>query len=199
MQKIDIRISPGQKTKMGMSIPSVSMRPIKDCGNCSHCRADCYALKAWSMYKETRAAWTANGKSFRADPFASIQVVHNWLKRKRKLPRFFRIHVAGDFLSQDHLEAWSLLAGQWPAVKFLAFTKMYGLDYGVCPDNLQVVFSMWPGMPDTAPAGAPRAWMQDGTETRIPDDAIECPGRCEDCGMCWSLSSIGRDVYFHQH
>jgi hypothetical protein len=22
------------------------------------------------------------------------------------------------------------------------------------------------------------AWMQDGTETRVPEDAIECPGQC---------------------
>lgn len=199
IKTLDVRVSKGQKTKLGVTIPSVSMIPVKDCGNCDYCRELCYALKAWRMYKETRAAWTANSRAFREDPYSAVMTVYRWLARKRKLPRFFRIHVAADFLNQDHVDAWAMLAREFPTVKFLAFTKMHHLDFSACPENLQIVHSMWPGMPDTAPKNARRAWVQDGTETRIPADAIECAGKCDDCGMCWSLKAVGHDVWFHVH
>ena len=129
-------------------------------------------------------------------PVLAIQDIHNQLKRRKSLPRYFRIHVAGDFLNQDHVECWALLASKWPQIRFLAFTKMHTLDYTVMPENVTVVFSMWPGLPDNAPEGAPRAWMQDGTETRVPNDALECPGKCENCFACWGTT---KDVIFHKH
>jgi hypothetical protein len=43
------------------------------------------------------------------------------------------------------------------------------------------------------------AWMQDGTETRIPKGAIECHGNCETCGLCYELPRLGVDVVFHKH
>ena len=193
-----IAVSAGN-SKLGAAIPNVSLIPIKDCGNCEQCRTDCYALKAWRQYKPTRAAWTRNSKAFRADPVAACQQIHDWLAKKRKRPEFFRIHVAGDFLNQSAVNAWSNLAADNADIKFLAFTKMHALDYSTIASNMTVVHSMWPGLADTAPNGASRAWLQDGTETRIPQDAIHCPGNCADCGMCWELPSIGRDVYFTIH
>ena len=191
----NVKLSGGNQ-KVG-KCPNVSLIPIKDCGNCSECRDTCYAMKAWRQYPDTRKAWSHNSKLFRSDPFAAIQTVVNQLRKKRKLP-FVRIHVAGDFLNQDHVEAWALCATEFPGTKFLAFTKMHELNYDVMPSNVSIVFSQWPGMPDNAPKG-PRAWCQDGTETRIPDSAIHCPGSCEDCGMCWELPKLGRDVYFDIH
>ena len=40
---------------------------------------------------------------------------------------------------------------------------------------------------------------EDGSEVRVPKDAIECPGNCESCGMCYELDRLGRDVVFHKH
>src|ERR1035437_875610 len=34
-------------------------------------------------------------------------------------------------------------------------------------------------------------------ETRVPADAIACPGNCESCGMCYELERLGHDVVFH--
>ena len=45
----------------------------------------------------------------------------------------------------------------------------------------------------------PEGTMQDGTETRVPEDAIRCPGNCETCGLCYELPRLGRDVVFHKH
>jgi hypothetical protein len=62
-----------------------------------------------------------------------------------------------------------------------------------------IVFSAWPGMTFLNPHGHRVAWMQDGSETRVPDDAIECPGNCESCGLCFEHDRLGRDVVFHKH
>lgn len=194
-----IKISSGN-SKLGPAIPNISMVPIRDCGNCGHCRKDCYALKAWRQYKQTRDAWSHNGNEFRKDPYKAAASVILQLGRKKKLPRFFRIHVAGDFLNQDHLNAWFDVASTFPQIKFLAFTKMHSLDYKECPSNLKVKASTWPTMTDkeidSIPKFLNKSWVQDGTETRIPANAIECPGICETCGVCWNLDV---DVFFYKH
>jgi hypothetical protein len=62
------------------------------------------------------------------------------------------------------------VARAFPGIQFLAFTKMHHLDYSSAPKNLTVVFSMFPGMPKPK-ANMPIAWVQDGTEKRIPESA----------------------------
>lgn len=48
-------------SKLG-SIPNISLIPGKDCGDVP-CKAQCYALKAWKQYPETRAAWKRNSRT----------------------------------------------------------------------------------------------------------------------------------------
>ena len=43
------------------------------------------------------------------------------------------------------------------------------------------------------------AWCDDGEETRIPADAIECPGNCNECRVCWYLSKLDKDTKFKKH
>ena len=193
-----IHLSPGN-SKLG-SVYNVSLRPIADCGNCDLCKRDCYALKAWRMYEKARAAWTRNAEAFRADPQKACEDIDTQLQSldaRGRLPKLFRIHTAGDFLSQEHVDAYIWLAKRWPQMRFFAFTKMHHLNYRRCPDNFAVLMSMWPGMPKPKRnRGRPKAWMQDGTETRIPPTAIACPGKCDTCGACWSTRV---DVYFKKH
>lgn len=194
IKPIDIRISP-KNSKLG-KIPNISLIPVKDCGDCDHCMADCYALKAWRQYPAVRKAWKANSDGFRQDIGAAMVPIYEYLEKKS--PKFFRIHVAGDFLSQEHVDAWIGCAEAFENTKFLAFTKM-DLDFSAIPDNLTIIYSQWPGREISSDVPGTRAWVQDGTETRIPADAIECPGHCDDCGMCWNLPAIGKDVFFYSH
>jgi hypothetical protein len=174
--------------------PNVSLTPVESCGNCEGCKAKCYALKAYRQYPNVRTAWDINLEHAK-DGSLFVEIENYLCKHK---PRFFRWHVAGDILDQVYLDHMCQLADVHPETKFLAFTKMYHLDYSRKPENLTIVFSAWPGqpMPETT---MPISWVQDGTETRIPDNALECPGNCGSCGMCWSLPKLGRDVYFHIH
>jgi hypothetical protein len=112
------------------------------------------------------------------------------------LMRWWELVIVGE--TKDTADGFAHHRVWNPSTIFLAFTKRYDLEYSEIPENLTIIFSMWPGVPDTAPRGFPRAWMQDGTEDRVPDDALESPGICHNCGMCWQLAKIGRDVVFHK-
>jgi ferredoxin len=182
-------------SKLGV-LPAISLIPGRDCGNCEVCIKSCYALKAWRQYPGTRAAWERNSTAARDHRQQYFTDIGAYLTKYR--PAYFRWHVAGDILDQDYFERMMRLARQHPATRFLAFTKMYGLDFRGRPRNLTIVLSMWPGLRNPTKS-LPRAWYQDGTETRVPESAIHCPGNCETCGMCWDLPRIGRDVVFFRH
>ena len=186
-----------ENTKLG-KIHNISLRPVADCGSCKHCRDNCYALKAYRQYPDTRASWDANSKMARLDPLIYEAMLNAWLMTRK--PRFFRLFVSGDFLSQAHVDIHVRVARRNPGTKFLAFTKMHDLDFSAAPSNMSIVLSRWIG--DTEPAnplGLRMAWYQDGTETRVPDNAIPCSDKCDKCFKCWSLKSIGRDIVLNAH
>jgi len=194
-----VAISAGNM-KLGKKIPNVSLIPGGDCGDVPCTGDGCYALKAWRQYKETRAAWKRNSQLARRQSDAYFNQVRGFLERKR--PEWFRWHVAGDILNQGYLENMKQLAREFPETKFLCFTKRHELRFGKVPGNLAIVLSFWPGWGNLSRArkkGLPVAWMQDGTETRAPKNALQCPGSCEQCAACWNLKRIGLDVVFNKH
>lgn len=83
----------------------------------------------------------------------------------------------------------------------LAFTKQWDNIRGVnFTDNVSIVLSAWPGttIPEDLRELYSVAWLNDGSEP-MPADAIECPGNCSTCGVCWSLSKRHIDVFFNKH
>lgn len=186
-------------TKLG-TIPNISLLPGKTCVKGIPCAkaGQCYAMKFVKMYANVKTSWSANTKLALTDRPAYFETIRQFLAKNT--PRHFRWHVSGDILDQSYLDSMVELANEFPQTRFLAFTKRHTLDYSARPANLSIVFSMWPGMPvPIAPKGIQIAWMKDDREDRIPAGSIECPGKCENCMMCWSLPEIGRDVYFHKH
>jgi hypothetical protein len=159
-------------------------------------------LKALRLYPATRAAWRRNEYLAKRHPESYFRQIAAQVAEAK--PRLFRWHVAGDILSTDYLGGMCRIATAHPSTHFLAFTKAFEIvnryeDRTAVPANLVIVFSAWPRMTFLNPHRHRVAWMQDGTESRVPEDAIECPGNCESCGMCYELSRIGRDVVFHKH
>ena len=200
MTKLKIAIAKGN-TKMGDNMPSISLPPGTTCSEiaCKTCLKSCYIMKAWRMYKATRAAYKRNLKIWKTAPEEYMQQVREYLKKKK--PRFFRWHVGGDIPDQYYLDWMLSIAANFHKTKFLVFTKKYELDYSKSRfvKNLAVVFSAWPGVSIDRMKGVPIAWMQDGTETRVPEGALECHGGCSTCGMCWNLPKLGKDVFFNKH
>lgn len=176
------------------NIPSVSLVPGLDCGNCSKCLKGCYAMKAYRMYPATRDAYHRNSDMAHNDRGSYFQQIADELVSNPT--RFFRWHVAGDILDQDYLNRMVDMAVFFPGVRFLCFTKRFDIRFGRLPENLTIILSVWPGMPLPRNRTLPRAYMQDGTETRIPKGARECPGSCEDCKLCYGLKG---SVVFNKH
>ena len=192
-----IKISPGN-SKLG-NIPNTSVIPVTDCKDDVPCADKCYAMKAWKQYPNVRAAWTHNSEEWKKDPLEAAKSVVYQLRKKKNL-KYFRIHVAGDFMDQTHLDMWSYIAKRLPSVKFRAFTKRFDLNYGFIPQNLLIGFSMWPGCKDEPPKMynyIPRAWVQDGTETRIPKGSVECNDDCNECKICWD--NPPKNLHFDIH
>jgi ferredoxin len=193
-----LKISSGN-SKLG-KIPNVSLRPIKDCPNCKSCAKDCYALKAYRMYPGVRNAWDGNAKAVRKSGWEADADAY----LTKHSPRFFRLHVAGDFISAKYFLAWVEIAKRHPETRFLAFTKAFDETAGVkLPGNFQVINSAFPGihgLPLDKPiafAGEPSEYT--GRLAKRAEAAIVCPGKCDGCGMCWSLSSLNKDVRFPIH
>ena len=195
------RISNGN-SKLG-TIANISLAPGKTCSAeaCKTClNGGCYAMKSYRMYKNVRAAWDANTQLAVEDLATMEADLHKYFA-SMNAPRFFRIHVGGDFVSREYAEMWARVATAAPATNFLAFTKQWDNIRGVeFPDNVSIVLSAWPGttIPEDLRKLYSVAWLDDGAE-EIPENALECPGNCQTCGVCWSLAKRHMDVKFRKH
>lgn len=189
-----------ENAKLGR-LMNFSLTPLKTCSAeaCATCGKACYARKAYIQYPAVRTAWDTNTALAKNNiPDLEKGILQKVLKRN---PSLFRIHVGGDFISKEYAEMWARIASKAKGTKFLAFTKRWDIIEGLkLPKNLKIVYSAWPGM-DAPPSGKPIAWMDDGTDHRIPKNAHVCMGghngvTCNNCGKCWGLKT---DVIFKKH
>lgn len=194
-----LSISSGNSKLPG--IPNVSGVPGRDCRNCSSCLSVCYAQKAYKAWPSVTKAWDDNSELLRSNPARYFSEVCDYLDKHK--PRWFRIHVAGDFISPEHVDQWILVALEYPDTRFLAFTKSFDcLPSQACfPPNLQIVLSIFPDMALPKHKGYAIAFAGEASEYTDPraERALECPGLCSTCGACWSLSQKGIDVRFSLH
>lgn len=188
-----VKIS-SKNSKLG-EIDNVSLTPIKSCTNCKQCSKNCYALKSYRMFPNVKNAWDHNFKLAKTNRAAYFKGINDYIRKKQ--PKLFRWHVAGDILDQAYFESMKAIARFNPNTKFLAFTKNYNIKFYAIPKNLSIILSAWPGLP-LPKKNLPIAFYQDGTENRVKN-AIECFGKCDSCGMCWSLKMLGKNVVFHKH
>jgi hypothetical protein len=147
-------------------------------------------------------AWAKNARIARTNPESYFSQIARTIADNK--PRHFRWHVAGDIFGVGYLHGMCEIAERNPRTRFLAITKAFNIVNGyensrAIPGNLTVIFSAWPGMRIVNPHEHRIAWMQDGSEHRVPENAIRCPGFCETCGMCFELPRLGRDVVFNRH
>lgn len=193
---------------------------------CSHIYGDrkwplCYAHK-FTMRETVRQAWAENTEFALADPAAFFRQLYARIYLGAP-PARFRWFVGGDCPNPDFCSRIVWLACVCPRTRFLVFTKRYvwwnalyargipadWLPYGEhtrhsglrsWPANLSVVFSAWPGFPLRSEDRFPIAWthLSHGPDPRMPTDARECSGSCENCQLCWDAQP-GQHVYFHQH
>lgn len=174
-------------------VGNTSFPPEVSCHPGAPCIDKCYAMASYRRWPNVRKAWDKNWLIWQHYPEGYKMEVFDWLDHYRG--KHFRWMVGGDLPDQDYTDFIVAMAECFKKKNFLAFTKNHGFDFSKKPDNLSIVLSMWPnwGNPDV---NLPRAWMQDGTEKRIPQNAIKCTGHCDQCFKCWKLEN---DVWFLKH
>lgn len=201
MNELNLKISNGN-SKLG-NIPNFSLTPIKTCSEeaCKTCAVEgCYACKLYKLRKSVKDAWDWNTRLVLND----MDIVENELNKyfnAMNAPRFFRIHVGGDFVNHEYAEMWARVAKKAERTNFLAFTKQWEAIRGIeFADNVSIVLSDWPNtkIPKDLLELYSVAWIDDGRDC-IPKEAIECPGNCSACGVCWSLAKMGIDTKFRKH
>lgn len=199
---MNLTISP-ENTKLGR-IPNLSHPPIIGCRPDAPCTTDCYALKAWRQYPQTRAAWRGNLSLWEADPAHYRADLYSYLSSRRYRTPFFRFFVAGDIPSQAYATMMIHVAHAFPSTSFLCFTKQYALDWRARPSNLTILWSAWPGfpLPKKPRSVSGIAWLDDGTETRIPRHSRylhHCAGNCTDCQHCFTLTGPTNHIVLPKH
>ena len=204
--KEDVRFSYGNR-KTGMLIPSVSLIPVADCGNCKHCAKGCYDIKHDVIYpsvQKNRAINSAIAHNNIAKYFAQI-------KEEIRFRAFFRFHIGGDILNSDYFSRMVQLAKDVPSCKILAFTKEYTIvneyisNNGNLPQNLIIIFSDWKGMkmenPFNLPISSP-IWEDGTTGNNVTEKRYICSGFCEECAKtntkCWNAQK-GDTILFEAH
>lgn len=203
-----VKFSTGNR-KTGAQVPSVSLIPVADCGNCAVCAKGCYDVRNVCFQTTVQKARANNSAILRYDPEKYFSEVLGYVAKKRV--KFFRWHVGGDIKNHIYLRNMVRIAEQNPACQFLAFTKMYDLvndwldNVGPLPENLHIIFSDWRGAEFENPHGLPvssQLWP-DGTKgPHCTDRSFLCPGSCEECAEkgvgCW-VADKGDTILFVAH
>lgn len=190
-------------SKMG-NIPSFSLPAGVTCSKeaCATCfRSGCYAAKIQRLRPNVAANYADNLKAAQID-LDGLEKALNAYFASPTAPRFFRVHVSGDFFSRLYAEMWYRVALVNPGVQFLAFTKQWDIVRAV-PfhklDNFALRLSDWPGT--IIPADLTElyrvSYCDDHTRpAETFTGALQCPGHCAECVGCWNTRI---DTVFKKH
>jgi hypothetical protein len=201
-----VKLSYGNR-KTGALVPSVSMIPVADCGNCAVCAKGCYDVRNVCFQKNVQWARANNSAIWKKDPERYMTEIKDALKYLR----FFRWHVGADVKDEDYLRGMVEAAEENPTCEQLAFTKMYGLfnrwidEHGPLPKNLHIIFSDWRGAEFENPHGLPVSsplWSDGTTGPHCTDKVYMCGGDCTECARihegCWAAGK-GDTILFEAH
>ena len=67
LKDLSVKISSGN-TKLGPTIPNISLPPIETCRHDAPCKKDCYAMKSFNQYPNVRNAWQHNLATYQKNP-----------------------------------------------------------------------------------------------------------------------------------
>jgi len=203
-----VKFSLGNR-KTGDLVPSVSLIPVADCGNCAVCSHGCYDVRNVCYQTTVQKSRANNSAIAHADMERFFSEVYDFVVKKRC--EFFRYHVGADILDYWYLQHMVDIAERVPDCQFLAFTKMYDLvnfhlkKNGTLPANLHIIFSDWRGArfdnPFDLPVSSP-LWPDGTTGSHCTDSRFLCPGNCSECGRnhagCWAAGA-GDTILFEAH
>lgn len=188
-----------------------SLMPGRTCSAeaCRTClRGGCYAASIARRRPNVAKAWAENTEAMEGLQKSGLWV--HWISQmvdiiQTRKPRYFRVHVGGDFFSREYFKAWVLIAKQCPDTSFFAFTKQWDNVKGVALlDNFRLIASHWTGceIPKWAAKRLPVAWLVEKNApvpVRGNGQTYVCQGDCTKCHWCNNLTRERGDVAFLKH
>jgi hypothetical protein len=200
------------------SIASFGLLPSSNChGTCinatSLCRKFCYVNGHNELNRKLSERLRLELNTYLIRHLPHREIKNQLIKFfKSYQGNYFRIHYAGDFFAQWYVDLWYSVIKQFPRIKFLAFTKSHSLDFSNKPNNLSLVYSVFPDTKkiiDDIPLSIaifPSGYVfNDSMYNHSQEiairamDALMCPGNCETCLACFGLAEKHIDVKFHIH
>lgn len=109
-------------SKLDKTIFCFAITPVASCKNCSQCKKDCYALSPYRRWTNVRNAWDRNFEAAKDGSF--VDLINGQLKRSHKC-QAVRIHVAGDFFSNDYIKNWNEIVTSNPTIQFYSYSKVF--------------------------------------------------------------------------
>jgi hypothetical protein len=131
--------------KLSKCILGWSITPVITCPNNNQCANTCYARKLEKLYPVCKRAWTRNYQLSKTREFKNT--ISTFIASKIKKIKYVRIHVSGDFYSQEYIDKWCSIVQEFPDIKFYTYTKtfnMFNFDNITSLANINIINSIAP-------------------------------------------------------
>lgn len=155
----------------------------------------CYAMKEQRRFPAVLIA--REGRFTEAKKSDFVEKIQGELDRKRKRPKYFRIHSSGEFFSQEYVNDWQQIAEQNPDIIFYAYTKRckdFDFEGVKALENFILINSLQ------------HKRMNYGPIERAPKGVFVCPEQkgadisCGiDCNYCMTKTAQASAPFFVQH
>jgi hypothetical protein len=130
--------------KVDKSVLCWSITPVESCPNCSDCKDTCYALAPYTRWPNVRNAWDRNFNISKGGDF--VDKISDQLERSKNVS-VVRIHVSGDFYSQEYINKWFRIISAFPKIKFYTYTKtmeLFDFSWILNLKNVNIINSICP-------------------------------------------------------
>ena len=176
--------------KVAKTVLCWSLPPVISCLNCVSCQKDCYAKHPYRAYPVVKKAWDRNFAIAKSGAF--VDSIKNQLRVSKKC-RFVRIHVAGDFFSQEYINQWVDIAKAFPGIKFYSYSKVFDIldlsEFNSLP-NVNVIDSIaFDGGPNFGKADRVKMLNDNGYRVcpAVKNKTIHCG---KNCFICMKIEKV---------
>lgn len=195
-------------TKIGniasFSIPS----KVRCLGKTLWCEKHCYAYKLEVRFPNVLSSYKRNFEATKDMFFVDNMEIA--IKKLPKKIKIIRIHVSGDFYSQDYIYDWTNIIANHPDYQFYTYTKAWRIT------ELLPALELMKSLPnltmfastdiDTVANGekVPQGWREAYSGDIQPKGSVFCPNQagkidtCEHCKLCVK-PKLTSTIYFKTH